>query len=72
MAWTSELTQIQIQHLDDSMEPKLTPEQQAERDALEAEYQREKMEQEWDGWGSSPHQQASQREALEVLGVPEG
>ena len=72
MAWTSELTQAQIQHLDDSMEPKLTPEQQAEQDALEAEYQRERMEREWDDWGASPHQLASQQQAMELLGVPEG
>ena len=60
-AWISELTQIQIQHLDDSMEPKLTPEQELE-----------KMEREWDDWGTSEQQLAAQQQALEVLGVPEG
>lgn len=58
----------EIEQLDAYMEPKLTPSQQADKDAEEAEYQREKVEREWDGWGSSKKQLASQQAALDLLG----
>lgn len=72
MAWTSELTQQQIQHLDDSMEPKLTPEQQAELDAEMAEFDRQDLERKQETWGTTPAQQASTLAAMEMLGFPEG
>jgi hypothetical protein len=62
----------EIEKLDAYMEPKLSPEEQAARDAALAELDREEAERKWDGWGSSPHQLASQQAAMELLGVPEG
>lgn len=66
------MTPLQIQHLDDSMEPKLTPEQQAELDALMAEADRRELERKQETWGTTPAQQASTMAAMELLGVPEG
>jgi hypothetical protein len=72
MAWTSELNPAQIQQLDDSMEPKLSPEDQAELDARLAELDRAEVERKKETWGSTPAQQASTAAAMELLGVPEG
>lgn len=71
-AWISELTQVQVQHLDDAMEPRLTPEQQAERDALEAETERLRVAELAETWGSSPEHLQSQAMMIAMMGVEEG
>jgi hypothetical protein len=57
--------------LDRVFEPVLTPEERAEKDAVEAEAHRKRKEREWETWGESPEQQEAQRRFMALAG-PEG
>lgn len=54
------------------MEPTLTPEEQAEQAAAEAEYERRMLEEKWADWGSSPEQLAAQEQAMAMMADTEG
>jgi hypothetical protein len=62
-AWRSRLDRI--------FEPVLSAEEQAEKDAEQAEADRKRMEREWESWGESPEQQEAQRRFMAMAG-PEG
>lgn len=53
------------------MEPKLTPEEQAEQDAEDAARAQARKEREWATWGESPEQLAAQERFMAMAG-PEG
>lgn len=57
--------------LDGIFEPRLSAEEQAEKDAEEREAERRRMESEWENWGTSPAQQEAQRRFMQMAG-PEG
>lgn len=68
MAWVETLTKEQIAHLDKALEPKLTEEEEAAVVAAKAEMERERFEREWESWGTSPEQLASQQRAMAMAG----
>lgn len=57
--------------LDAIFEPTLTPEEEAEKAAGQAEADRRKLEREWEAWGTSPEQQRAQERFMQMAG-PEG
>lgn len=63
---------MQMEALNKAMEPKLTPEEQAAKEAAEAAYEVEVLEEKWDSWGTSPEAQAQQAAMMELMSEFEG
>jgi hypothetical protein len=59
------------ERLDAIFEPKLSPEEEAEIAAEQAEANRRRLEREWEAWGTSEAQQKAQERFMAMAG-PEG
>lgn len=57
----------QIAHIDKVLEPKMTPEQEAEAAAAKVAYEQEVLQEKWESWGTSPEAQAQQAAMMDMM-----